>query len=239
MGDRLPSVLLSNMLSLLDGPPVGPCIHIVRELFIQKLPSNIQYQLALVDPTCSLSELAVHADRIVKAETLTTQLAPFPASTAPALTLGQGPPIPSSPQAQGLVQAVQPSPSQHVSQARITFLEQSILDLQTRLRSLETLIHPNFYHAPSPNMDFSAHRPRYFNQPRRYFKSPHASRQSFHHSQSPSRSAQQPPSALAHPSSVPSPSDSQGICLNHQRFGAHTRNCHKPCAFSLNDTATS
>src|SRR5678815_3616611 len=60
------------MLNLLDGPPVGNCIHIVRHLFLQKLPAEMQLRLATVDPNCSLQELATFADRICKAKPLPT-----------------------------------------------------------------------------------------------------------------------------------------------------------------------
>lgn len=247
LGDRLPSVLLADMLALLDGPPIGQCIQIVRQLFMQKLPAQLQYQLATIDPSSSLQELATMADRITKAQSLTTAAVSSPhQGSIQTLQLGQDPhasvsqvsPVANlaSPYAQGLpnINALQYNLS-HTAQleSRITYLEKNIFDLTERLRTLEA--RPSYYHPPPPPPTAPApfpysHYPRSSSQSRRYHRRPNT----------PTRqpSAQQP-QQIQSQTSPPYPTHNpQGICVNHQRWGDQTRTCLKPCTFPLNTNAT-
>src|SRR5678816_4309636 len=237
------------MLGLLDGPPVGPCIQIFRQLFLQKLPTELQFQLASVDPNIFLHELADHADRIVKAKPLMATTPPPIASFISSLSLGPGQQPLGIPQAQGHVNVISSSQS-HVAalEARINTLGNTIYDLVTRIRTLESRpTHFQSYPPPSyshyaspPPQPFPLHSsPSYPHYPR----SPNQRRRSFHRPPTPHR---QPVALPYHPpgqTSSPPPStpthDQQGICLNHQKWGAQTRNCLKPCTFQLNSLAMS
>ena len=70
LGDRKPTQLLRRMQQLLSGTTPGlPDGAFVRELFLQRLPSNVRMVLASARPDTSIDELAQMADKIVEVAT--------------------------------------------------------------------------------------------------------------------------------------------------------------------------
>src|SRR5678816_2821934 len=66
LGDQKPSDLLVQMPSLLSGPPTPQEKGFIRTLFVQKLPHDVQYFLASMDPKLSLQEVAERADGLLR-----------------------------------------------------------------------------------------------------------------------------------------------------------------------------
>ena len=69
LGDRKPTQLLRRMQQLLGDTPRLPDEAFVRELFLQRLPSNVRMVLASTRQDTSLEELAQMADKIVEVAT--------------------------------------------------------------------------------------------------------------------------------------------------------------------------
>lgn len=63
LGDRRPSQLLRHMRSLLGDKPTDECL--LKQLFIQRLPSPVQVALSLVPGQC-LDNLAASADKVME-----------------------------------------------------------------------------------------------------------------------------------------------------------------------------
>ena len=68
LGDRTPSDMLAHMLDLLGAVPSGREETIVRHLFMQKMPAEVQPILAACRVDITLKHLAETADRIIRVQ---------------------------------------------------------------------------------------------------------------------------------------------------------------------------
>ncbi len=78
LGDRRPTQLLRRMQQLLGDRASVADSTFLRELFLQRLPSNVRMVLASTSPTATLDEIAELADKIVEVATPSTTAHPFP-----------------------------------------------------------------------------------------------------------------------------------------------------------------
>ena len=66
LGDRKPTQLLRRMQQLLGDRTSSTDTTFLRELFLQRLPSNVRMVLASTNPSASLDELAELADKVLE-----------------------------------------------------------------------------------------------------------------------------------------------------------------------------
>lgn len=85
LGDRLPTEMMTRMLALIGSNPTTREVSIIKQLFMKKLPQEIQAVLAIVDPNLPLQTLAEAADRVIKLKAPTIS-AVIPASRPPSPT---------------------------------------------------------------------------------------------------------------------------------------------------------
>src|SRR5215469_4856636 len=126
LGDRKPTDFLQHLLSLLSPGQATLEESLIRPLFLQKLPSQVQTVLSSLPLSTPLKEIAAAADRML-------QVLPLPTinsvtSTSTSFPLSTTLPITSS--------ATVP----HSSEFRVTHLEREVQDLRHEIRQLSTQI---------------------------------------------------------------------------------------------------
>ena len=81
LGDRKPTQLLRRMQQLLGDKPELADSSILKELFMQRMPTNVRMVLAAVSESTPLQELATLADKIMEVATPSIATVTTPTST--------------------------------------------------------------------------------------------------------------------------------------------------------------
>lgn len=224
LGDRLPSQLLTRMLSI-SGPLAQGHQSLLRTLFLERLPDYVRNSLLSHGDALSLQDLAERADIIIRANQSVpsyvspSSLSPL-ASTFAIMPSGVIPPsVPStlsdplpasSSSIPSPICAISPHPpSSSHSDSYSTILTMlnnmnaQLLSLDRKYNALQqqlsTATRCTCQHPSSDSSSFSRSRSR---------------------SPSPSRSP------------LPQPPPGSNLCFYHYNFGGRARKCVAPCSFS-------